>query len=284
MKLGSFCVDGRTSFGVVRDDGVVDLGRRVDAPSLRTLLDDGMAAAAEHADAPADYAIDEVKWLPPISDPTHIIGIGLNTRSHFEETAQVMKRAPGDYPKYPRLFMRSPLSLVGHGESLFVPTVSEQLDYEGEIALVIGKRCRNVAEAQALEYVAGITAANDGSIRDYQFHSTQNTAGKNFFASGAIGPWIVTCDELGNLDDLTLTSKVNGELRQTLTMDDLIFSFARLISYISEIYQLEPGDIILTGSPAGVGVLKSNWLKEGDQIQINIPKLGTLVNKIAKAK
>jgi 2-keto-4-pentenoate hydratase/2-oxohepta-3-ene-1,7-dioic acid hydratase in catechol pathway len=283
MKLGSFRVQGRDAFGIIRDDGVVDLSQRTGARSLRALLEDGLASVARYEDVPTEYATDEIEWLPPITDPMHIIGIGLNTRSHFEETAQLMKRVAGDYPKYPRLFMRSPNSLVGHQDSLIVPAVSDQLDYEGEIVLVIGKRCRNVSEEQALGHILGITAANDGSMRDYQFHSTQVTAGKNFHASGAIGPWIMTTDEIGDLGGLTLITRVNGEVRQQLTMEDVLFSFAYLISYISEIYQLEVGDIILTGSPAGIGGLDGKWLRPGDDVEIEIPRVAILRNKVAKA-
>jgi 2-keto-4-pentenoate hydratase/2-oxohepta-3-ene-1,7-dioic acid hydratase in catechol pathway len=280
MKLASFLVGGVPSYGIVGESGLIDLKRRLGFADLKAALEhldrlDPSLAAAE-----VDYAYADVRFEVPINNPTHIIGIGLNTKSHFEETATLMSRKPGDYPRFPRLFQRSPLSVVGHGEAIFVPRASEQLDYEGEIALIIGKPGRYVSEAAALDHVAGFSLANEGSVRDFQMHSNQVTAGKNFYASGSIGPWIATRQSIVDISSLTFSTRVNGELRQRLTMDDLIFSFSKLISYISTIFFLQPGDIILTGSPEGIGALRQVWLRPGDIVEIDSPQIGTLRNTV----
>lgn len=280
MRLASFGFEGTPRYGVVTDDGVVDLAERLAVPDLKTALAEGRAAIDKHAGAAPDWSLTEVTWLPTIPNPMHVVGLGLNTKSHFEETAELQNRRPGDYPTHPRLFTRSPLSLVGHLQAMAVPHVSPMLDYEGEIALVIGRECRYASPADALDFVAGVSCANDGSVRDFQVHSTQITAGKNFVASGALGPWMTTVDELGDLDTLTLQTRVNGDLRQSCDISDLIFSFAEAVSYISQIYALQPGDVILTGSPAGVGALTGSWLQAGDTIEVAIGGVGVLRNTV----
>jgi 2-keto-4-pentenoate hydratase/2-oxohepta-3-ene-1,7-dioic acid hydratase in catechol pathway len=280
MRLASFIAAGQQRFGIVTDTGLVDLTERLDAPGLRAALRLGIDQLAQLSKAPSDWSPGDVRWLPPITDPVHVIGIGLNTRSHFEETAELMGRTPGDFPKYPRLFMRSPMSHVGHGEPIVVPAESDQLDYEGEIAVIIGRECHRVPARRALDYVAGYACYNDGSVRDFQFHSNQATAGKNFVASGAFGPWLVTADEVPDPSALTLQTRVNGEIRQRLEPGDLIFGFGELIAYISRIYALQPGDTILTGSPAGIGAVTQSWLRAGDKVEINIPAVGVLSNTV----
>jgi len=280
MKLASFFAEGAHSYGIVGDRGLIDLKRRLRFPDLKAALEHQDSIDASLATAEVDYAFADVRFEAPIKSPTHIIGIGLNTKSHFEETAALMSRKPGDYPPFPRLFQRSPLSLVGHEEQIVVPRASEQLDYEGEIALFIGKPARYVDEATALDHLAGFSCANEGSVRDFQMHSTQVTAGKNFYASGSIGPWITTRQSVQDISALTFLTKINGEVRQKFAMDDLIFSFARLISYISTIFYLQPGDVILTGSPQGIGALEAKWLRPGDVVEIESPQLGTLRNTV----
>jgi 2-keto-4-pentenoate hydratase/2-oxohepta-3-ene-1,7-dioic acid hydratase in catechol pathway len=280
MQLASFVAGGRNRFGIVSRDGLVDLSERTAAPGLRHLLGDP-GALERHEGRSVDWSFDDIEWLPPIPDATHIIGIGLNTKSHFAETAAVMQRTPGDYPTHPRLFTRSPLSLVGQSRPVIVPSVSSALDYEGEVALVIGRECRYAPVADALGYVAGVTCGQDGSVRDFQMHTNQVTAGKNFVASGAIGPWLTTVDELGDLVGLTLSVRVNGEPRQSATMEDLIFPFAELISYVSQIFALQPGDVLLTGSPAGIGALDRRWLRPGDEIEVEVSGVGVLRNPVA---
>jgi len=283
VRLASFIAAGQQRFGIVTATGLVDLTERLDAPGLRAALGHGVDRLSRFAGASSDWSPGDVTWLPPITDPVHVIGIGLNTRSHFEETAELMGRTPGDFPKYPRLFMRSPLSQVGHGQPVVIPEVSDQLDYEGEIALIIGRPCRGVTVGESAQYVAGYSCYNEGSVRDFQMHSNQVTAGKNFVASGAFGPWIVTADEVPDPSRLTLQTRVNGEVRQQLEMSDLIFTFGELIAYISQIYELRPGDTIVTGSPAGIGALSRNWLRAGDRVEIEIPAVGTLSNPVVNS-
>ncbi|GAA5163129.1 fumarylacetoacetate hydrolase family protein [Pseudonocardia eucalypti] len=280
MKLASFTAGGRERFGIVTATGLVDLSARLPVPDLKSAFGLGPGVLEAFAGAPCDWALEDVSWLPPIPNPTHVIGIGLNTKSHFAETAELMNRVPGDYPRYPRLFMRSPHSHVGHDQPVVVPDVSASLDYEGEIALVIGRPCHGVTALHAAEYILGYACYNDGSLRDFQMHSNQVTAGKNFLSSGAFGPWIVTADEVPEPSRLTLQTRVNGEVRQRLDMADLIFGFGELIAYISQIYGLQPGDTILTGSPAGIGALSQTWLRAGDRVEIEIPAVGTLSNPV----
>jgi 2-keto-4-pentenoate hydratase/2-oxohepta-3-ene-1,7-dioic acid hydratase in catechol pathway len=280
VRLASFIAAGQQRFGIVTATGLVDLTERLDAPGLRAALGHGVDRLSRFAGASSDWSPGDVTWLPPITDPVHVIGIGLNTRSHFEETAELMGRTPGDFPKYPRLFMRSPMSHVGHGEPIAVPAESDQLDYEGEIAVIIGRECHRVPARRALDYVAGYACYNDGSVRDFQFHTNQSTAGKNFVASGAFGPWLVTADEVPDPSELTLETRVNGETRQRLEPGDLIFGFGELIAYISRIYALQPGDTIATGSPAGIGALTQSWLRAGDKVEIDIPAVGVLSNPV----
>ena len=281
MRLGSFVAEGRERFGIVKDDGLIDLSLRIEAPSLRLAVASGIDAIKPYEGEPVDWSLDQVRWLPTIPDPVHLVALGLNTKSHFEETAELMNRTPGDYPKYPRLFLRSPLSVVGHEEHVRRPQVSSRLDYEGEIALVIGTSGRYVPVEDALASVAGVTCANDGSIRDFQRHTDQITAGKSFPASGALGPWMTTLDEIGDLDDLCLDVRVNGETRQRCTTDDLIFSFAEMVSYLSTVFALQPGDVILSGSPAGVGALSNAWLAPGDEVEVEVSGVGVLRNVVA---
>ncbi|MGW2559193.1 fumarylacetoacetate hydrolase family protein [Streptomyces sp. NPDC001514] len=280
MRLASFRAAGKDRFGIVASSGLVDVSERTSAPDLRTALARGVDALERFADAPADWSFDDVTWLPPVTNPTHVIGVGLNTKSHFEETASLMRRQPGDYHRYPRLFMRSPLSHVGHEAAVLVPAVSPCLDYEGEIALVIGRSGRRVAPDRAMDCVAGYACYNDGSVRDFQTHSNQVTAGKNFPASAAFGPWITTSSDVPDPSSLTLETRVNGEVRQRLEPGDLIFSHAELVSYISTVFALQPGDVVLTGSPAGIGALTSTWLRAGDRVEIAVSGVGVLRNRV----
>lgn len=282
MKLASFELKGRAGFGIVTQDGVLVANGDDRCPrSIRGLLNLAPGQADELADRWPRVDLASVRLLPPVLDPQLIVGVGLNTKSHFEETAELMKRTPGDYPRYPRLFTRTSDSHVGHGTPIIIPGTSHQLDYEGEIAVVIGKEGRNISEQDALSHIGGYACYNEGSVRDFQQHSNQVTAGKNFVASGSFGPWIVTSDEVPDPSRLVLETRINGELRQKLTMDDLIFSFGQLIAYISKIFHLRPGDVILTGSPAGIGALTKRWLRPGDRVDVTVSAIGTLSNPVA---
>ena len=281
MKLASFEIDGRQSFGAVKEDKIVDLSFGIDAiRSLRGLLAaDAVEIARNMAeDAIADYDLAEVTLLPTIPDAEKYICIGVNYGNRSAEYEKpVVKK------KYPNVFMRSPGSFVGHNVPIVRPPESEQLDYEGEIAIVIGKAGRRIPEANALSYIAGLTLLNEGSIRDWMRHGTFNiTQGKNFEQTGSIGPWMVTADEFAGYGDLDLKTEVNGEIRQQDNTAHLIFDFAYLISYLSSFYHLKPGDVIATGTPTGAGARfdPPRFLVPGDVVEIDCPSIGILSNPV----
>jgi 5-carboxymethyl-2-hydroxymuconate isomerase len=228
---------------------------------------------------PADLALADVALLPPIDFPEKIICIGVNFANRNEEY-----RDGQTAPPHPSIFIRFPDTLVGHEADVVRPPESEQLDYEGEIVLVIGKAGRRVPRAAALDMVAGLTLANEGTIRDWLRHSKFNvTQGKNFDRSGSLGPWMVTADAIDLGAPLHLTTKVNGELRQDDTTANMIFGFADLIAYITTFAGLKPGDLILTGTPTGAGARfdPPKWLVPGDVVEVEVPQIGVLRNRVA---
>ncbi|MFO7286321.1 MAG: fumarylacetoacetate hydrolase family protein [Gammaproteobacteria bacterium] len=283
MRFASFHIGERASFGLVVGNGIVDVGARLtDAPTLRALLERGeLEKAAALADRGADHALDDVRFLPTIPDPGKIICIGINYGRRDEEYA---KAEVGEgQAKYPSVFFRTPESLVGHHEPILRPLESEQLDYEGEIVLVIGRGGRRIPEERAWQHVAGLTLMNEGSVRDWLRHAKFNvTPGKNFEKSGSLGPWMVTVDEIPDPARLHLTTRVNGELRQDDTTANLLFSFAKLIAYTSTFMPLEPGDVIATGTPTGAGARfdPPRYLKPGDVVEVSVPEIGTLRNPV----
>jgi len=281
MRLASFRADGCDRFGIAREDGLVDLSARLDrnARSLGALIagDISMARPYENVGA-ADFAFDEIEFLPPIARPGKIVCIGVNYGNRNAEY-----RDDSSAPKYPSVFMRTPESLVGHGQPIMRPPESEQLDYEGEIVLVIGKPGRRIARDQAWSHVGALSLMNEGSVRDWLRHAKFNvTQGKNFERSGAWGPWLTTPDEITLDTTLHLTTHVNGELRQDDTTANLIFPFDYLISYLSTFMPLKPGDIIATGTPTGAGARfdPPRFLHDGDTVAVHVPELGTLSNPI----
>jgi 2-keto-4-pentenoate hydratase/2-oxohepta-3-ene-1,7-dioic acid hydratase in catechol pathway len=279
MRLVSYATPNGPSFGLVVNDGVVDLARRTKYSSIRSVLADGrLSSLAAFESQAADHRLAEITFLPTIPDATKILCVGLNYHAHVTEGG------PRDVPKYPRLFSRFVDSLVGHGQPVTRPHVSIQFDYEGEFAVIIGREGRYIPADKAMDYVAGYTGFNDGSIRDYQQHMT--TAGKNFWHSGAMGPWMVTADELPGQPGLTLTTKVNGEERQRTKTDTLIYSIPTLIEYASKITPLAPGDVIATGTPAGVALHRNPpaWLKAGDLVEVEIAGIGILRNAVIDEK
>jgi len=284
MRLASYRVNGSDSFGIVvgaegAAPGVVDLKVRTKLADLKALLARGVETAKPWATEKADHLVQDVELLAPIPNPEHIVGVGLNTRSHAREAAEFFQ-IEIEEPLYPRLFLRSPASHVGHRGNLIIPGKSPSLDFEGEIAVVVGKAGRYIQKANALSHVAGVSCYNDGSVREYQRHSDQVTPAKNFVASGAFGPWITTLDEAGPVPGLVMELRVNGELRQRLTMDDLIFDISSIIEYVSQPFHLQPGDVIAIGSPAGIGAIVGRYLQRGDLVEITIPTVGTLVNPV----
>lgn len=282
MKFVSFERDGRASFGAVVDSGVVDLGARHGGlPDLRSAIraDRLNELIAEAGAAEADYALDDIEFLPTIPNPEKIICIGVNYANRNAEY-----KDGSEPPRYPSVFMRTRETLVGHGQDILDPPESDQLDYEGEIVIVIGKEGRRIPEDQAHEYVAGLTIMNEGSIRDYLRHAKFNvTQGKNFARSGSLGPWMVTPDELDPMGELQVITTVNGEERQNDTTDNLMFPFRYLISYLSTFYHLKPGDIVATGTPNGAGARfdPPKYLRDGDVVEVTVPGIGTLSNRVA---
>lgn len=280
MKLASFKVRGREAFGAVVGDGVVDLKTRL-APKFSSVLDllrgDGLdAARAAVQGVRADFPLTEIEFLPPIMNPEKILCIGINYANRNADYGDQ------EIPKYPSMFYRAPASLVAHGQPIVLPRESEQLDYEGEIALVIGRPGRRIPQAEALSYVAGVTLCNEGTIRDWLRHGKFNvTQGKNWDSTGSIGPWVVTADEIDLTRPLRLTVKVNGELTQDDTTANMIKSFAELITYVSTFMTLKPGDVIVTGTPIK---LKRGgepvWLKAGDIVEVAVPEIGVLRNTV----
>jgi 2-keto-4-pentenoate hydratase/2-oxohepta-3-ene-1,7-dioic acid hydratase in catechol pathway len=281
VKLAAFTVENRRSFGLVTEAGVVDLGQRLKGKfsSLEDLIaQDALAQAAAHATTPADYALSDIVLEKPLANWGKCFCVGIN---YLDRSAEYKDGASA--PAYPSLFVRFAESFVGPGADILRPKESIELDYEGEIALVIGKRGRRIASHAWRDHVFGFTLANEGTIRDWVRHGKFNvTPGKNWAKSGALGPWIVTTDALPE-QPLRLVTRVNGEERQNETTERMIFSFGRIIEYISTFCTLEPGDLIITGTPTGAGARfdPPRWLKPGDVIEVEVAGLGLLRNPIA---
>ena len=281
MKFISFSKNGAKSFGAVAGDGVIDLGARHGGlPDLRQAIRTERLGelAEEAAGLDADFALDDVEFLPTIPNPEKIICIGVN---YADRNAEY--KDGSEPPKYPSVFMRTRESLVGHDEPIMDPPESDQLDYEGEIVIVVGKEGRRIPAAKAHEHVAGLTIMNEGSIRDYLRHAKFNvTQGKNFERSGSLGPWMVTPDELDPMSELRVMTRVNGEERQNDTTASLMFPFPYLIGYLSTFYRLKPGDIIATGTPNGAGARfdPPKYLRDGDIVEVEVPGIGVLKNAV----
>jgi 2-keto-4-pentenoate hydratase/2-oxohepta-3-ene-1,7-dioic acid hydratase in catechol pathway len=279
MKLVSFRHAGNDSFGVVVDEGVVDLARyasEVGSTLKQALARNSLAAIRTIArEAKADLAWADLELLPVVPDPAKILCVGINYLTHLKETGR-------DAPDKPTIFTRFADSQTAHNAAIVRPRASEKLDFEGELAVVIGRCARHVKAANALDYVAGYACYNDGSVRDWQRHTPQLTPGKNFPRTGGFGPWLVTADEVGDPSLLSLTTRLNGEAVQQATTDDLIFDIPTLIEYISTFTELAPGDVIITGTTGGVGAYRQPplWMKAGDVVEVEISKIGTLRNTI----
>jgi 2-keto-4-pentenoate hydratase/2-oxohepta-3-ene-1,7-dioic acid hydratase in catechol pathway len=276
VKLASFTVAGRETFGIVVEDAVIDVGAVAGDrfPTLVEALGDMQALASLAARAP-DHALDAVTLLPPIPRSQRIICVGLNYKSHIAETGR-------ETPEYPMLFSRYPDSLVGHGTPLLRPKESDKFDFEGELAFVIGRRGRAIPASRAMQYVAGYSCFNDGSIRDFQRHTSQFLPGKNFHHSGSFGPWLTTADEVPDLGARSLETALNGATVQSATLDDLLFGIEDLIAYISRIWPIQPGDVIATGTTGGVGMARKPplWMKPGDRVSVKISGIGVLSNPV----
>lgn len=272
MKLASFRLRGVPSFGVITNDGVAVATTEFQTrfADLRAVLD--ADAADELLDNTGELvSASELEFLPPVTNPDKILCVGVNYRPHIEEMGR-------EVPDYPVVFVRFPGSLVGHEQPVLRPRVSEQFDFEGELAVVIGKRARSVSRQEALDHVAGYCCFMDGSVRDWQRHTMQFTAGKNFDKSGAAGPFIVTANEIPDPSVLQLTTRVNGRVMQSGRLAELVFDIPALLEYCSTFTELLPGDVIATGTPGGVGAARTPpaWLKSGDELEVDIPGVGVL--------
>jgi 2-keto-4-pentenoate hydratase/2-oxohepta-3-ene-1,7-dioic acid hydratase in catechol pathway len=277
MKFLSFRAAGAPRYGLAEGNKVIDLSTRLRYPDLKALIAaDAIAEAArEGKGVAADFALDQVVFDPAIPNPGKIVCIGLNYHEHANETG-----LGGD--AHPAIFIRWADTQVGHLQSLVRPKNSETFDYEAELAAVIGKAGRHIAEADALSHVAGYACYNDASVRDHQRHTSQWTPGKNFPATGAFGPFLVTPDELGDFKGKRIQTRVNGAVMQSSTLDMMIFPVAQLIAYVSSFTPLSPGDVIVTGTPGGVAWVRKPppWMKPGDTVEVEIDGVGLLKNSI----
>ncbi|MDB5713986.1 MAG: putative fumarylacetoacetate hydrolase [Sphingomonadales bacterium] len=284
MRLASFVVDGRETYGlVVEDDGLIDLGAVLvaDAPDLITLIASGRAheLTAPFADRPVDYRFGEVRFLPSLPHPGVILSGGGNFPKHIAEmTRGGLRNGP---PANPVFHVKSPRTLVGHMEPLVKPAATETFDWENEFAVVIGKGGRHVSRDQAMDHVFGYCILQDGSMRDFQFDHSP-AAGKSFFRSSSLGPWIMTADEIGDISTLMVRTRLNGATVQEECVGDLSFPIDLLISYYSTIFPLRPGDIITSGSAGGVGYFMEppTYMVAGDEIEFEVDRLGVMKHRV----
>ena len=279
MRLATFRTAQGASYGIVTSKGIVDLKRYIgnQYPDLKALIaHHAFADAAKHAHEPSDYKESDVTFLPVIPNPDKILCVGLNYQDHVVETGR-------DNTEQPAIFMRVPESQVGHKQPIIRPRESQHLDFEAEIAVIIGKPGRRISQKDAWSHIAGYSCYNEGSVRDWQRHTIQWTAGKNFAHTGAFGPWMVTADEIPPGTKMTLSCRLNGERMQHATTEQMIFKIPKIIEYVSTWTTLHPGDVLVTGTPGGVGARRNPplWMKPGDKVEIEIDKVGILENSIA---
>ena len=275
MKYVSYLMNGRATYGHVEGDQVSDLGAIAGAPaSLKAAI---AAGALGTLKAQATTSMAAVKLLPVVSDPAKIFCVGHNYETHRQETGRAKVG-------HPSIFLRFADTLIADGDEIVRPNNSTSLDYEGELAIIIGKGGRHITESDAMSHVAGFACANDASVRDWQWHTTQFAPGKNFPATAPLGPWMVTPDEIDDLDAVTVTTRLNGDVMQHASLADLIFPLPVIIAYLSGFTQLNPGDVILTGTPGGVGAKREPpvWMKPGDVVEVEIAGVGVLRNPIGQ--
>jgi 2-keto-4-pentenoate hydratase/2-oxohepta-3-ene-1,7-dioic acid hydratase in catechol pathway len=275
MRLLTFEHAGKQSYGAVVGDGIFDLGGRF--ADLRALLAadalDGIRATLKGVKP--DFELNEVAFLPVIPNPDKILCVGLNYETHRLETGRPAT-------EYPAIFTRFADTQIGHEQRIVRPRVSSQLDYEGELAVIIGRGGRYIPEAEALRYIAGYACYNDVTVRNWQRHTPQFTPGKNFPATGAFGPWMVTSDEISDLRNLTLTTRLNGKVVQHAAIGEMIFTIERLVAYVSSFTPLRPGDVICTGTPGGVGFKRQPalFMAPGDLVEVEVSGIGILSNRV----
>ncbi len=279
MKLSSYKTAQGESYGIVTAKGIVDLKRYLgnQYPDLKSLIaGNAFSQAVHYAGAAPDYQGSDVTWLPVIPNPDKIVCVGLNYQEHVAETGR-------DNTEQPAIFLRLPESQVGHKQPIVRPRESKNLDFEAEIAVIIGRGGRRISQKDAWSHIAGYSCYNDGSVRDWQRHTIQWTAGKNFAHTGGFGPWMVTADEVPPGTKITLTCRLNGQQMQHANTEQMIFKIPKIIEYVSSWTTLAPGDVLVTGTPGGVGARRNPpvWMKPGDKVEIEIDKVGILENSIA---
>jgi 2-keto-4-pentenoate hydratase/2-oxohepta-3-ene-1,7-dioic acid hydratase in catechol pathway len=280
MKLASFRTAQGASYGAVTGKGIVDLRRYLgnQYPDLKALIaDDGFSKVTQYLSEAADYQASDITWLPVIPNPNKIICVGLNYQDHVVETGR-------DNTEQPAIFLRLPESQVGHKQPIVRPRESTHLDFEAEIAVIVGKAGRRISQKDSWSHIAGYSCYNDGSVRDWQRHTVQWTAGKNFARTGGFGPWMVSADEIPPGTKLTLSCRLNGQRMQHANTEQMIFKIPKIIEYVSAWTTLEPGDVLVTGTPGGVGARRNPplWMKPGDKVEVEIDKVGVLENSIGE--
>ena len=279
MKLVNFLYKGEKNIGALLDDGVCSFKSISDNYSISMLefieqMDDLSSNVSKFINSnPEVIPLSEIEFLPVIEQPGKVLAVGLNYKDHAKETGM-------DLPKVPMIFTKQSTSVLGHQGEIHKPKVSDAVDYEGEMAFVIGKKCRHVNKEDALDVIAGVTICNDVSVRDWQIASPTFTMGKSFDTHCPIGPYIVTMDEISDIHNLKIKTYVNDELRQDSCTDQLIFDCFDLIEHITKAFTLEPGDIIATGTSSGVGVVLGKYLVPNDVVRIELENVGTLENKV----
>jgi len=279
MKLATFKTTKGTSYGAVTSKGIVDLGRRLgnQYPDLKSIIaGNAFSKITPLLSESPDYQPGDVAWLPVIPNPDKIICVGLNYQDHVVETGR-------DNTEQPAIFLRVAESQVGHQQPILRPRESKNLDFEAEIAVIVGRPGRRISQKDAWSHIAGYSCYNDGSVRDWQRHTIQWTAGKNFAQTGGFGPWMVTADEIPPNTKMTLSCRLNGERMQHATTEQMIFKIPKIIEYVSTWTVLTPGDVLVTGTPGGVGARRTPplWMKPGDKVEVEIDKVGILENSIA---
>nr|WP_157327428.1 fumarylacetoacetate hydrolase family protein [Bradyrhizobium cajani] len=270
-------IDGRTTWGIVEGETFLDVGAVLGGryADLKAAIGSGLSGVADARATAAAVPTSRVVWLPVIPNPDKILCVGLNYETHRKETGRAEVA-------HPTIFSRYANSQTGHLRPIVRPRVSTDLDFEGELAVIIGKAGRYISRADAMDHVAGYSCYNDGSIRDFQRHTHQFTPGKNFPDTGAFGPWMMTPDELGPLGELKLETRLNGQVMQEARIKQMIFDIPRQIEYCSTFTRLEPGDVIVSGTPGGVGARREPplWMKPGDVVEIEVERLGVLRNVV----
>ncbi|MFT5486223.1 MAG: 2-keto-4-pentenoate hydratase/2-oxohepta-3-ene-1,7-dioic acid hydratase in catechol pathway [Paracoccaceae bacterium] len=283
MKFMTFDAGNGPRVGLVNGTGVVDLTKHAGATSLRGLIaDDKIEAMAAHAGDAPDHALDDVIFLPVIPDPAHIWCVGVNYMDHLQEAIDA--GLPRSKSEHPMIFGRYADTMVGHKQNLMKSPVVEKLDYECELAVIIGKAGRHISKENALSHVAGYSCINEGSARDWQYHTSQVVPGKNFARTCGFGPWMVTADEIPDPQVLDISTVLNGKTMQDANTKDMIFDVATVIAYVSNFSELQPGDVIASGTPSGVGQSREPqvFMQPGDVCEIHIENVGTLINEIAE--